>query len=224
MPNRKLLRGIGIILLLATGLLHGEQRPQPTTRPVLGQFTDESDVGETRHPGSATFESKSQKYSIRGSGANIWGTRDAFHFVYSRIASDVVLGAEVKWPDAGGDPHRKACCMVRQSLAPDAAYVDVAVHGDGLIALQYRKAAAAATEEIRSKLKAPARVRLERKGHLFTATITTENQPPEKLGPVTVELKDSVYVGLAVSAHNIEKSERAEFSSVIFDVLPRGAD
>ncbi len=47
--------------------------------------------------------------------------------------------------------HRKAALMIRQSLEPDAAYADVALHGDGLTSLQFRPTAGAATSALASK-------------------------------------------------------------------------
>src|SRR6267143_2097152 len=65
---------------------------------------------------------------------------------------------------AGGNPHRKACLMLRQSLDADAAYADAALHGDGLTSLQSRETKGALTREIQSNLSAPKRLRLEKRG------------------------------------------------------------
>ena len=56
--------------------------------------------------------------------------------------------ADVRFIGTGAVAHRKAALMIRQSLKPDSAYADAALHGDGLTSLQYRPAAAAATLEI----------------------------------------------------------------------------
>ena len=54
--------------------------------------------------------------------------------------------------------------MMRQSLEPDSAYVDVALHGDGLTSLQYRETKGAPTHEIQSNISAPAQLRIEKRG------------------------------------------------------------
>ena len=54
--------------------------------------------------------------------------------------------------------------MIRQSLDADSAYVDVALHGDGLTSLQFREAKGAATHEVQANVSAPSRVRLEKRG------------------------------------------------------------
>jgi hypothetical protein len=54
------------------------------------------------------------------------------------LSGDFTLTADVKFIGTGGNPHRKACLLVRQSLKPGSVYADVALHGSGLTALQYR--------------------------------------------------------------------------------------
>ena len=54
--------------------------------------------------------------------------------------------------------------MIRQSLAADSAYVDLALHGDGLTSLQFRDSKGAATHEIQANITAPGRLRIEKRG------------------------------------------------------------
>ncbi len=75
---------------------------------------------------------------MTGGGANLWLNTDAFQFVYKRISGDVTLTADIHFVGQGVEEHRKATLMIRQSLQPDSAYADAALHGDGLTSLQYR--------------------------------------------------------------------------------------
>lgn len=186
----------------------------------LAPFTDEADVGKVRHPGSAESNAARHEFRVTGNGANIWGAEDAFHFVYRKASGDLSLSADISFPSPGKNAHRKACLMVRQSLEADAAYADVAVHGDGLISLQYRSQSGGATREIQSPVKAPAAVRLERKGNAFTLLVIKDGQAQKPLGPITVDLKDTSLVGLAVSSHDADVSETALFSNVILTTRP----
>ena len=67
--------------------------------------------------------------------------------------------------------------MVPQSLQADAPYADVAVHGDGLISLQYRLTAGGPIREVQAPIKAPARVQLERHSNLFTFSMARRDEP-----------------------------------------------
>ena len=52
----------------------------------------------------------------------------------------MALAADISFPEPGGNPHRKAVLMIRQSLDAGSVYADVALHGVGLTSLQYRDA------------------------------------------------------------------------------------
>ena len=54
--------------------------------------------------------------------------------------------------------------MIRQGLDADSAYVDVALHGDGLTSLQFREAEGDATHEVQANVSGPRRLRIEKRG------------------------------------------------------------
>lgn len=180
----------------------------------LGEFEAAADIGKITLPGSAEFLPSTQQYRLTGSGANLWGKEDAFHFLYKKLSGDLSFTMDVAWPAAGREPHRKACALVRATLDADAPYVDVAVHGDGLIELQYRKTPGAETFGIRTPILAPATVKLERDGDVFTVSASKNGGPFQPVGALSLALPDSVYVGLGVSAHNAKNSETALISHV----------
>src|SRR4030081_250361 len=112
----------------------------------------------------------------------MWSTRDAFHFAWREAAGDVALAADVAFLGAGKDPHRKACLMIRQTLDDDSAYVDVALHGDGLTSLQFRDAKGAATHEVQSNISAPARLRIEKRGRYVLMYLAPQGGQPKYAG------------------------------------------
>jgi regulation of enolase protein 1 (concanavalin A-like superfamily) len=181
----------------------------------LGIFSTQADIGEVAKPGAVQFNSKSGEYTITGGGGNIWGTNDAFHFVWKQMSGDFTLTANVRFNGTNGNPHRKACLLVRQSLAPGSTYADVAVHGEGLTSIQYRSGENDLTHEIRSVVSAPTRVRLEKRGDYFSIWVAA---PGEALkldgGYLRVPTKGNVYVGLGVCAHDNQAISQAVFSNV----------
>src|SRR6186713_957381 len=104
----------------------------------IGAFDRQADVGETATAGSASFDPATGSYRVSASGANIWGTADAFHYVWTQRSGDLHITADIDFIGAGTDPHRKAGVMIRQNQTPGSPYADVMVHGDGLVSLQYR--------------------------------------------------------------------------------------
>ncbi len=71
-----------------------------------------------------------------------------------------MLTADVHFLGIGAEDHRKASLVVRQSLDANSAYGDVALHGDGLTALQFRPVSGAETSAVRSPVNTPVRIRL----------------------------------------------------------------
>lgn len=197
----------------------------PAGAAALGIFESETDVGRPSRAGSAAFDPANGSYLVAGGGANMWFTNDSFHFIWKRLSGDFALHAALEWLGSGGDAHRKACLIVRQDLSPDSAYVDVAVHGDGLTSLQFRESRGGMTREIQANMSRPAAAGIERQGDVFFMKLPTigEAQPGgtrngAALAPsgafIRLRFQDPVYVGLGVCAHNDETLERARFSQV----------
>lgn len=187
---------------------------------AVGAFAAHSDVGETPKKGFATYDSATGEYRITGGGANIWSTTDAFQFVWKRLSGDVSISADVRFIGAGKEDHRKATLMVRQSLDPHSPYADIALHGDGLTSLQFRRTAGAETEEVQSPAKAPLRIRLERHGDEFTMYTGNAGEELKPSGSARVTLNDPVYVGIGVCSHEANVLETAVFSNVTVQEHP----
>ena len=184
-----------------------------------GQFDQSSNIGITPQKGKVEFNQAAGEYAVTGGGANIWAAADAFYFVYKQLSGDVALTADIRFVGAGTVAHRKAALMIRSGLGPDAAYADVAVHGDGLTSLQFRPTDGAITQEIRSDLKGPVRVRIEKRGDRFTLLAGAPGEELKPSGPATVALHAPFYVGLAVGSHDANILETAIFSNVKIEPL-----
>ena len=178
----------------------------------LGELQRETDVGGPLRAGSARYDAARGEYRITGGGDNMWGTTDAFHYVYRQASGDLTLTASVRFPTAGGNEHKKAGWMVRQELTPNSPYADVVLHASGLASLQYRLTEGGATQEIQSKINMPAMIRLVRLGNSFSFWAARAGGPLELAGTVEVPLHDPVYAGLAVCSHDAKVLEEAVIS------------
>ncbi len=190
----------------------------------VGLFTSHQDVGTVLHPGSAEYDSEKWSYTVSGSGANMWFGKDDFHFAWRKLTGDIAISADIAFVGAGGDPHRKAVLMIRQSLDPGSPAVDIAVHGVGLTSLQYRDAAGANMHEVQANVSAPRTVRLEKHGDFFYAFVTGKDGKVEPAGAATkIAFTGPFYVGIGVCAHNKDVVEKAVFSRVQLQQLPPSA-
>src|SRR5574341_1707877 len=125
-----------ILASLGTFLQAGAVFAQNST---IGLFDKHGDIGTVAKPGSVEYDAAQKTYFVAGGGENMWFATDAFHFVWKQASGDVSLAADIRWLGTGGNPHRKACLLIRQSLDADSPYADAALHGNGLASLQYRE-------------------------------------------------------------------------------------
>ena len=183
----------------------------------IGAFDGQTDVGRVSHPGSASYDASRQAYHVAGAGRNMWGTEDDFHFVWKRLTGNFILSTRAAFAARGGEPHRKLGWSVRPSLEPNAAHVSAAVHGNGLVSLQFRRTTGSVTEEIKSPDSLPdpnVIVQLERRDGTYVMSVARFGDTLVTRQLTDVSLPDTVYVGLYVCAHNDSTVERAEFSNV----------
>jgi TolB protein len=187
----------------------------------FGLFSMNKDIGQPSHAGSAVYDPAAGTYLVSGGGSNMWAKADDFQFVGKEMSGDLSFSANIRWPKPGGNPHRKACLIIRQSLDSDSPYVDVAAHGIGLTALQFREIKGGNTQEIQSGFSGPVRVGIEKRGDYVSFWISEKG---EELHPAGGSFKlpfpEPFYVGLAVSAHDNNTIEQAEFSKVELKPLP----
>jgi hypothetical protein len=203
----------------------------------VGIFENHQDVGAVLHPGSAVFDPARQVYTLRGSGENMWSTHDAFHFAWKKMSGDVEITADISFTNLSGNPHKKAVLMFRQSLDADSPYVDLALHGNGLTALQYRDGKGFTTREVQSRINnhlhgvtkvagnqsdsdsTAGRLRLTRRGNYVYLSLGelpgSATVPPVYDGEsIRLPLEGEFYVGIGVCAHDPNAVEEATFSNL----------
>ena len=71
--------------------------PPDTSAQSTGIFDNNSDVSPATHAGTARFIKSSKEYQITGGGANIWGQKDAFQYLWKKISGDFSLTTRIRW-------------------------------------------------------------------------------------------------------------------------------
>jgi hypothetical protein len=215
--RRRRLGSLGAAITATCGLLLGactreQQRP---ARPGAGVFTTSQDIGSAELPGQVVASS-SNTYVVSGAGRNLWGAHDEFHFAFTVLVGDAQIGADIDLGPALGQRYRKALLMFRSSTESDAAYVDVAVHENGVGSLQYRPYAGAPTLDLQSSVPNPGHVRLIRRGSYFSAAFENAAGQRDELGPIAVALPDNALVGIGVNSADTDHLARVTFSNLEF--------
>jgi TolB protein len=207
----------GIITGLLMGASLGAQSP-------IGVFDAHTDVGHTSRAGSVTYNPRLEQYRISGSGQNMWDTRDDFHFVWKRLTGNFILSTRAHFIGRGREAHRKIGWTIRPTLETNSPHVTAALHGDGLMSLQFRRSPGATTEEIKSTDSLPnadAVIQLERRDGTYIMSVARFGDTLVTTQLSDVSLPDTVYVGLFVCAHNDSVVERGEFSNVRITIPPK---
>jgi TolB protein len=185
----------------------------------LGIFDGAGDVGTSARKGSVVFDPIRQEYRITGGGANMWGTRDDFFFVWKKLTGDLAITATVKIVSDGNN-HRKAGLVLRQNLEPGSVYADAVVHGDGLTALQWREKTDEITRTIHFPINGPTRVRIERRKNRIILFAGKAGGPLMEMGDTELAPFTPVYAGLGVCAHDDKAEVTALFTDVTVEAVP----
>src|SRR5260370_34372047 len=186
-----------VLLFACLGAMNGLAAQEAAS--AVGAYGGRGDVGKVLHAGAVEYDAEKKSYTIAGSGENMWLGADAFQFAWNKISGDVTLSADISFLGSGGNAHRKAVLMIRQNLDADSAYADVALHGNGLTALQFRDEKGGITQEVQSQISAPGRVRIEKHGAYFPMGLIGPSGKFEMAGvSPKIELKEPFYVGIGV--------------------------
>jgi regulation of enolase protein 1 (concanavalin A-like superfamily) len=176
------------------------------------------DVGATGTAGHVAFEGGA--VMVQGSGADIWGTSDAFTFVHRRLDGDGEIVARVVSVEAV-DPWTKAGVMIRSELAPGDAHAFMLVSAERGLAFQRRTASGGATLHTSGGAgSAPQWVKLARQGTAVTASVSADGVSWTVVGSDAIDWGPSVYVGLAVTSHEAGRSATARFDSISITASP----
>ncbi len=183
----------------------------PTTSLPAG--FSHGDVGAVGYGGSATFYRGT--FTVSGSGADVWGTADAFQYVYQSLSGDGTIVARVD-SLIDTDPNAKVGVMIRQTLDPGSAYAFIMMKGNGDYSFEARGGPGAGSFQVSEApaVASPVWLKLVRTGSLFTAYQSADGQTWISVGSAFVPMSSDVTVGLAVCAHNNGLSTTAVLDQV----------
>jgi len=201
----------------------------------LGDFTNQATFGDDW--GDPEYNSYADgTYEVLGSGADIWDAADNFFFVYKEVEGSFIMTADVAWgdqdtpgggPDAGND-WKKMGLMAREDVESNGSrHAFALLRKDLMGVLDYRAEADADSLDVNQVAKADGQtdtIQLVRSGDTFSMFRGTESGEFVSLGSTEIaDMPDTLFVGLAITAHDVAALERAFFSNVTIEAISIGA-
>jgi len=158
------------------------------------------DIGSVGVAGSAGYAGG--VFTLKGSGADIWGSSDAFRFVYKPMAGDGQITARVSALQ-NTNSYAKAGVMIRETLVAGSkhALIDL-TPTSGAEFLRRADTGGSTVATKRYGVAAPYWVRLVRSGSTFSGYVSSNGTTWTLVGSSTIAMNSTVYVGLIVSSHN----------------------
>ena len=172
----------------------------PPPRPPLPDGWQSRDIGSVGRAGSAVESGGT--FTVKGAGADIWGTADAFHFAWRSVTGDATIVARVA-SLTGTHEWTKVGVMFRASTTTGAPHATMLVSRTRGLAFQRRRTENATSLHTSGGAgAAPRWVRVQRRGNVFIAAVSTDGVAWTEVGRDTIVMPPSVLVGLAVTSHS----------------------
>ena len=185
--------------------------PPPPPSPLPAPWATQ-DVGAVGVAGDAGYTSG--VFTLKGAGSDIWGTTDAFRFVYQPLSGNGEVIARVTGMQ-NTNTYAKAGVMIRETTGVSAANALVDLRPQGTIEFLARSATGSSTAFIASATHpAPAWIKLSRSGPTIVASLSNDGLTWTQIGAASVTMNASVLVGLAVTSHDTTQLNQATFDNV----------
>ncbi|HEY5345230.1 MAG TPA: PQQ-dependent sugar dehydrogenase, partial [Verrucomicrobiae bacterium] len=178
--------------------------------PTLPKGWSDADIGNVGVAGEASY--LNGLFNVIASGDDIWDIADSLHFAGRSLTGDGQIIAHIVSIQYT-DPWAKAAVMFRENMSPGSKYVMMAVTAHNSSVYQWRPTDNQGSHNTDGASAIIASwVRLTRSGDTFTGEISVDGKTWELVDRIAVPMPKTIYVGLALSAHN-----NSALNSTLFD-------
>jgi hypothetical protein len=178
------------------------------------QIWSGADIGSPLLAGSDSLSNGI--WTIAGSGTDIGGTVDQFHFVWQPLTSDGGISAQVL-TQTNTNSRARAGVMLRQSTDPSAPFYAVVVTPQsGIFVLDRTKQGGGVHTVLIVAGTVPVYLQVQRSGTTFTASTSGDGVTwtPIPGSSVTINVTGTLLAGMAVTSHTTAKVSTATFGAV----------
>jgi hypothetical protein len=174
-----------------------------------------ADIGSVAATGSSR-DLGDNKFSVDGSGADIFGTADEFRYMYRAWTNNMQITAKVDYLENENDIAGKAGVMIREDLTAGSKHASLVMSvGNGVRFARRSSTGGSTTNVGDTGYTAPYWLRLKRAGDVFSAYRSADGYTWTQVSTnMTVSMNTALYVGLAVTSHDDGKLLLSKFSNV----------
>ncbi len=178
----------------------------------------DADVGAVGLAGSSSYNSSSGTFTVKGAGTDLFGSTDAFHFVYTTLTGNGSFSARLDSISASSSSAPSGIDM-RSSLSPGAANMFDAVQPNGgpnIINDRTNDGGVENNVLVNYGPTAPYYLELVRTGDVISVYISNNNGAAYGLDKTETfpGLPNSIVVGLAVASQDPTQLATATFDQV----------
>ncbi len=229
MIKKSLFTSILIFVGIMGSTLMAQNQGSLKSQPVSLSSFKHADIGNPAIAGKVKVLSNG--IDIIAGGADIWGVKDEFDYVYVQRTGDFDMATRIESLEAA-HLYTKAGIMAREDLTPDCRHIYFQVFSDnnprnnnnGGYEFQYRQLKAGEMKAIYPKSSKGTPefpvaypntwLRLQRTGNNFTGYYSTDGKTWKEYTTYTLDLPAKIYLGLAVTSHNMSHAATARFRNI----------
>lgn len=208
------------------------QKPASTSvksKAILLAGFKHLDIGNPSIAG--TVKITENGFNVTAAGADIWGVRDEFNFVYVERTGDFDIVSRIEGILAA-HLYTKAGLMAREDLTPGSRHVYFQAFSDnnprnknnGGFEFQYRQIKDSSMKAIYPKISGDVRefpvtfpnnwIRLRRVKNDFTGYASTDGKTWKPYTTFSLDLPTKIFLGLALTSHNTTHAASAKFRDI----------
>ena len=235
MIKNRIITSIMVSLLITTGTCTFAQSPKTTSnsqkgQPVVLSAFKHGDIGSPSIAGIVKIQKNG--IDMTAGGADIWGTKDEFNYVYIQRTGDFDIVSRIESLN-GANLYTKAGLMAREDLTADCRHIYFQVFPDnnarnknnGGYEFQYRQIKGGEMKAIYPKSSEgqpefPVNypntwIRLQRVKNEFTGYYSADGSTWKPYTTFTLELPAKIYLGFAVTSHNTMHNASVKFRNIV---------
>jgi hypothetical protein len=221
-----------LVIIESTVFSQDNQKSNSTsmkTQPIPLSSFKHNDVGNPAIAG--TDKISENGINITAGGADVWGVKDEFNFVYVERTGDFDLVSRIE-NLSPANLYTKAGLMAREDLTAGCRHIYFQVFPDnsprnknnGGYEFQYRQMKDNEMKAIYPKSATGTPefpvaypntwIRLQRVKNDFSGYFSADGKTWKVYTTFNLDLPSKIYLGLAVTSHNVKETTAARFSSI----------